>query len=316
MLSRRCLVFSALATLSACATAPALAPGRLVAITFDDLPFAEAQAAGTGAALAANDAIRRVLVRQGVPAIGFVTESHVAALGPAGPRLLDAWLRDGLALGNHGATHADINALDLDEIEAEVLNGAATAGPMAERFGRPLSFYRFAYNHVGETEPKRAAIGALLTKHGYRLAAATIDTSDYLFDRAWTRAGRNRALRQRIERAYLDHSRAQIRYYAGLNARVLGYEPPAIMLLHLNGINGATLGRLLDLFRDEGYSFVSLERAQADPAYAQSPAVATRFGPMWGYRWARERRVKVDGTLEQEPPAWIARFAEEGASPG
>jgi len=278
-----------------------------VAITFDDLPFAEAPGAERKAATTANVGIRRVLVGKGVPAIGFVTDKHVGALGPDGPRLLEAWLRDGLALGNHGATHADINELNLNEIEQEIARGEVSAGPLAARFGRPLNFYRFAYNHVGDTEPKRIAIEGLLKSRGYRLAASTIDTSDYVFDRAWTRAHGDRAMRRRIERAYLDHSRAQIRYYGGLSTKVLGYEPPAVMLLHLNGINAATLARLVDLFRAEGYSFVTLERAQADPAYAQSPAVATRFGPMWGYRWARERRVRVDGTLEQEPPAWITR---------
>ncbi|WP_336357196.1 hypothetical protein, partial [Pseudomonas granadensis] len=97
---------------------------------------------------------------------------------------------------------------------------------------------------------------------------------------------------------------------AALDRTVLGYEPPAILLLHLNRLNAATLDRLLRLVRQQGYRFVSLDEAQSDPAYRESPRVATKYGPMWGYRWASERQVKVDGSKEQEPPEWVARYAE------
>ncbi|MBB5712487.1 Na+/H+ antiporter [Sphingomonas xinjiangensis] len=113
----------------------------------------------------------------------------------------------------------------------------------------------------------------------------------------------------RIEQAYLSYSRQQIQYYSDLNAKVLGYRPPEIIVLHLNSLNAAVADRLLKVFKELDYRFVSLAEAQSDRAYQQSPAHATRFGPMWGYRWARERSIKVDGSLEQEPPQWIATYA-------
>ncbi|MEN3748834.1 polysaccharide deacetylase family protein [Sphingomonas sp. HF-S3] len=286
-----------------------------VAITFDDLPMAGAGDVPLAEARAANRAIVRTLRRERVPAIGFVTEQNVTALGDAGRRLVRDWIAAGLELGNHGATHADINRLDIAAIRTEIEAGERTIRPLAERYRRPLRFYRFAYNHVGETEAKRVAIEAALAERGYRLAASTIDTSDYLFNRAYVRAATDPVSRARIIRAYLDHSRVQIRYYQGLSREVLGRAPPAILLLHVNEINAATLDELVALFRAEGFGFVSLAEAQADPAYATSPAVATKFGPMWGYRWARATGVRVDGSKEQEPPAWIATYGETGALP-
>jgi hypothetical protein len=32
------------------------------------------------------------------------------------------------------------------------------------------------------------------------------------------------------------------------------------------------------------------------------------FGWMWGYRWAKELNVKVDGRTEPEVPAWIENY--------
>lgn len=299
------------------------APKRSVALTFDDVPYtgATAEAPGQTVAIAdaqfVNEAIRTMLVDQGVPATAFVTEQNVLTLEAEGARVLRRWVRSGLGLGNHGARHLDSNLLTLGEIESEIGQGEATISKLAAEFERPIHFYRFAYNHVGDTEEKRVAIEALLAEHDYRLAAATIDTSDYLFDAAFVRAGRERKadLRARIVEAYLTHTRAQVRYYAALNAEVLGYEPPAIMLLHANALNAEVMEDLLTLFHAEGYDFVSLDAAMADAAYAQSPKVATRFGPMWGYRWASERGVRVDGSKEQEPPAWVGAYAKDGTVP-
>ncbi|MBL8656704.1 MAG: polysaccharide deacetylase family protein [Altererythrobacter sp.] len=285
---------------------------RLVAMTFDDLPFAAASESRKLEAVKADRIIRRTLARRGVPATGFVTEDNVRALGPDGAAILSGWLRDGLDLGNHGAVHADTNDLDMESIRQEILAGEKTLLSLAGTFGRPVTFYRFAYNHVGDTEERRSQIEGLLAERGYRLAASTIDTSDYLFDRAHQRAASDPAMRRRIERAYLDHSRKQIRYYQALNRLVLGREPPAIMLLHSNVLNAMTLDRLIAIFRAEGFRFVSLTQAQEDKAYRTSPAFATRFGPMWGYRWARERGVRVDGNNEQEPPNWLSAYAETG----
>ncbi len=287
---------------------------RVVAITFDDLPYV-----GNGPIASPDDAVDAqrhivaVLRRARVPATGFVNEDKVQALGPTGPRLLAEWNRGLLALGNHGYSHFDSNGIDIAGIEQEITKGEATIRPMAEASGRQISFFRFPYNHVGDTEAKRLAIEGLLANRGYKLAASTIDTSDYLFDAAYERAfaRRDRAMMRRIERAYLDYSQIQIAYYGELGRKVVGREVPAIMLLHANRLNAATIKPLLGLFRSAGYGFVSLAQAQSDPAYATMPAVATKFGPMWAYRWARERHVKVDGRLEQEPPSWVGAYARE-----
>ena len=77
--------------------------GRVVAITFDDLPYAsDGSAVSPDAAIAAQRHSVGALRRARVPATGFVNEDKVQALGPAGPRLLAEWNQGLLAPGNHG----------------------------------------------------------------------------------------------------------------------------------------------------------------------------------------------------------------------
>jgi peptidoglycan/xylan/chitin deacetylase (PgdA/CDA1 family) len=301
------------ATLSLSAAAETGPAQRMVAMTFDDLPMVNIgqEARPLAVATETNRQILAALKRHQAPATGFVVETRIRAIGPGADRLLAAWNRGQFELANHGFSHADANALDLPAIEREIVQGEATIGPMVTKARRSLRFFRFPFNHLGDTPEKQAGALSLLRARGYQLAASTIDTSDYVFDDAFTRALRegDQDMQNRIKQAFLDHTAKQIVYYANLNRQALGYEPPAIMLLHVNRLNASTLDAQLALFRKAGYRFVSLAQAQADPAYAWAPRLATRFGPMWGYRWARERGIRVNGSLEEEAPAWLATYA-------
>ena len=85
------------------------------------------------------------------------------------------------------------------------------------------------------------------------------------------------------------------------------------MLLHDNRLNGDVIEEVLRLFEQKRYRFVSLDAAQSDGAYQIPDTYITKFGPMWGYRWASERNVKVNGGLEAEPPKWILDYAKTGS---
>ncbi|HEV2505536.1 MAG TPA: polysaccharide deacetylase family protein [Mesorhizobium sp.] len=292
---------------------------RTVAITFDDLPHVNA--ADPDAPMPpTSDAVRQVnhdilaaLKAHTAPATGFVVEKRVEQLGPLGKDMLRDWTNAGLDLGNHTYSHADSNGLDVNAIEKEIVDGERSIRPFLFRSATPKPwFLRFPYNHVGNTPEKQQAIAALAAKHGYTLAASTIDTSDYLFDRAYEKAlvAKDAAKAERIVAAYLEHTKEQIAYYADLNRQVLGYEPPAIMLLHVNSLNAVTLDRILILFEEAGYRFTTLQMAQADPVYQKPLTVATKFGPMWGYRWARQYDIKVNGSAEKEPPDWVVKYGE------
>lgn len=314
----------ALMLLCLIATSYAADTQRRVALTFDDLP-----AVGLGdtpkdpsldakAVTGMNRAILSALRQRKAPAVGFVVESHVEALGlDTGREVLREWIRGGFTLANHTRNHRDSNALSLAQIDAEIAGGSASAGALMQDAGKKLQYLRFPFNHTGDTAQKQAGILKLAAKHDLVMAASTIDTSDYLFDQAYRRAvaANDRGTAVKIRMAYLDYSITQIDYYAALGAQVLGYEPPQVMLLHVNRLNADTLPQLLAIFENKGYRFVTLDEAQADAAYQAPSTFVSKFGPMWGYRWARERGVKVDGSREQEPPSWIAGYAETGVLP-
>ena len=292
------------------------AQSRSVAVTVDDLPYVtEAVRGSTSAdgsmAQQMNRKLLQTLKRHKVPVTGFVNEQSVIALGTSGSEILTLWVLQGFDLGNHTFSHPDINALSVPQIEDEILRGETTFVPLMKQAGKNAEFFRFPMNHTGDTKAKHDAIAAFLAVHRYRVATCTIDNSDYLFNAAYLRilAKGDHQTAKKLRREYLSYTSLEIDYYASLNKRVLGHEPPQVMLLHDNRLNSDTIDSVLRLFERKGYAFVSLDKAQSDAAYRIPDTYITEYGPMWGYRWARELNIAVNGTLEREPPQWVLDLA-------
>ena len=296
---------------------------RTVAITVDDLPYAGGTFTGTlvPAGISQADPINRKLLAafraHHVPVTGFVIQQRVEA-APLSSRehILKEWVRLGFDLGNHTYSHPDINQLSPEQIESEIVRGEATVGPLMKDAGKKLEFFRFPMNHTGDTKEKHDRVARFLSQRGYRLATCTIDSSDYAFNDAYIRmlAGGDRSSAEKLRREYLAYTSAEIDYYAALNKSIFGYEPPEVMLLHDNRLNADMIEQVLGLFKTRGYRFVSLTAAQADPAYGTPETYITDSGLMWGYRWAKERGVRVNGRLETDPPKWITEYGKPGTS--
>jgi peptidoglycan/xylan/chitin deacetylase (PgdA/CDA1 family) len=292
----------------------ALAQERTVAITVDDLPFA-----GDGAPAdipAFNRDLLAAFQAHHVPVTGFVIQKRVESLVPtSGTRILKEWISRGFDLGNHTYSHPDINDLSTRQIEDEIARGESTVAPLMLEAGKKLTFFRFPFNHTGDTQAKHDEIAAFLAQRGYRLATCTIDTSDYVFNDAYVQmlAKNDQAAADKLRLDYLAYTSVEIDYYAALNKQVFGYEPPEVMLLHDNRLNADVIEQVLRLFEEKQYKFVPLDRAQADAAYRTPDTYITKFGPMWGYRWAKERNVRVNGSLETDPPKWISEYGKAGA---
>ena len=262
-------------------------------------------------AATANRKLLDALARHHVPVTGFVVQKSVEDLGTsAGTLILRDWITHGFDLGNHSYAHPDFNDLTVQQFEDQITRGEATFVPLMKAAGRKPEFFRFPYNHTGDTKEKHDTIADFLAHRGYRLAPCTIETSDWMFNTAYGRmlARHDDTSAARLRAEYLAFTAAQIDYFDGLNKQVLGYDPPQIMLIHDNQLNADVIEDLLAIFEKKRFRWVSLSDAEADLVYHNPDTFITKFGPMWGYRWAKERNVKVDGSLEQEPPKWIADY--------
>jgi peptidoglycan/xylan/chitin deacetylase (PgdA/CDA1 family) len=290
---------------------PLRAATRSVAITFDDLPditagednFAQQQRMTTN--------LLASLLRQRVPAIGFVNEDKL--LGDDGqqdPRrvhLVEQWLEAGLEIGNHTYSHEDLHEVGPDEFESNILRGEATIRATVERRGLRLQWFRHPYLDSGKTVEVRDRIDRFLAEHGYRVAPVTIDNSEWIYELAYRKAGALR--RPFIRRSYIRYMRERFAWDEERSRIVFGREIPQVLLLHAGALNADAFDGLAEMIRGRGYEFVSIESATGDPAYV-TPERWTDGGVSWLERWGVEKGISDDRfTHDPKVPPWIQRLA-------
>ena len=271
---------------------PSRTPARSVAVTFDDLPGVAVVGDGVEARRRLNERLLHAVKRHGVPAIGFVNESKLASTSgradPATVALLDLWLDAGLELGNHTYSHRDLNLAPLEEWESEVIRGEEVTRELLRRRERRLRFFRHPMLHTGRDLETKRATEKFLAEHGYRVAPVTIDSSEWIFAKAYEIASErgDRTLAARIADAYVPYMERKFDYFERQSRALFGREIAQVLLLHANSLNADRFDELARMMENRGYRFGTLEDALRDPAYRTPDTYTGGEGITWLHRWA------------------------------
>jgi len=254
------------ALLLAAALIAAPAAARDIAFTFDDLPSHSALPPGTTRLQIAKDIIA-ALKAAGVPSVyGFVNGYQLGA-EPESQAVLSTWRDAGFPLGNHGWAHQSLDKVDVTRFASDIEKTEGLVKPLMD--GKDWHWLRFPFLDEAYPDPaKRAASRAYLAAHGYRIAAVTASFGDWAFNAPYARCvakGDQSAIAE-LERAYLDAAAASIRLSHDVEMAQFGRTPPDILLMHLGALDARMMPRLLELYRANGFRFVTLPQAAKDPA--------------------------------------------------
>lgn len=298
---RASLVCCSLLTLLGCATSArqreTTAP-QLV-ITMDDLPVHGVMPTGETRARVAEQIVA-AFKAAGVPEVyGFANGAHVER-EPETAAALSIW---GAAypLGNHTWSHKNLNQISAAEFESEIERNEATL----RRYGRgePRRWLRYPYLVEGSSPAKRDSVRAALVRRGYRIAAVTMDFSDWQWNEAYARCqaqGSPVAL-QALDSAYLATVREAAHRSRGLSQALYGRDVPYVLLTHISAYNARMLPRVLELYRQEGFRFTTLESAQRDSIYRRDTDPSLPAGPTSLEARASQRGLPVPRWVDRRP---------------
>jgi peptidoglycan/xylan/chitin deacetylase (PgdA/CDA1 family) len=257
----------ALALLAALAAAPALpATAQQLAITWDDLPAHGPLPPGETRVEIAQKIIAAMQQAKLPPAYGFVNGIQTQN-EPASTPVLQLWRDAGLPLGNHTWSHMNLNTNPLADWEQDVTrNEAMLQKYMGDADWRWL---RYPYLAEGDTAATRAAGRRFLADRGYKVATVTMGFGDYLYNEPYARcvAKKDSAAIARLESSYLAAADAAIVYSRSLSKALYGHDIPYVLLMHVGAFDARMLPRLLALYRERGFRFVTLEEAESAPFY-------------------------------------------------
>lgn len=268
MTRTRVLLLSAIAlAASACASVEQRAVAPQLAITVDDLPLHGPLPARTDELEVAKQMIAALEAAGVRDVYGFVNGNWTLRK-PRTAAVLAAWRGAGFPLANHGWSHRSANEGSAAEYEQEIANNE----PLLERLrsGTDWRWYRYPYLHEGENPVKRDAVRAILARRGYRIASVTMDFSDWQWTAPYARCrdSGDAASIAELETLYLTAARENADFSRALSRGVFGRDIPYVLLVHVSAFSARMMPRLVALYRDMGFRFVSLPQAEADAAYA------------------------------------------------
>lgn len=265
-----------------------------IAITIDDLPFVGTNSATKGNLGRAHDRFTKILnylVEAQIPATGFIIANSIAT---GQWELLESFRNAGFALGNHTYSHADLNHMSSERYIADIAKADKILAPIMTQ----PKFFRYPYLAEGRGATK-AAVQNYLEANQYTVAPVTIDSKDYQFNERLLHIPfrvRDQHV-ARIKKEYLNYVwqqtlKAEKHTKEGSNAQIL--------LVHANLLNSHCLGDLIQMYKDHGYRFVSLEQAlahHATPApeeVAIKPVSFNQLDMLWLFFHGYPIQLKID----------------------
>ncbi len=290
---------------------PASKVTKQVALTFDDLPATQ------GEASIVLPKLIKTLTHHHIPAIGFVNEAKLyqaSQLLPAPVQLLQHWLGNGLALGNHTFSHIAIDQATLEEYQADILKGEKLTKTLLAEQGQIIRYFRHPQLRTGPTLAYKQGLAKFLKAKGYKVAPVTIDNDEYVFARLYflAKTRRDSVTMHQIARAYIPYMESMFAFYEQLSQACVGYQVRQILLLHANELNADYLEELIAMMQRRHYRFISLEEALQDKAYQLPEAQSVK-----GYSWIQRWMLAKGQPLQEHPsiPNWLKALQQTYSNP-
>ncbi len=268
------------------------AAAQQIAFTWDDLPAHSVLPPGQTRVQIARAIISAMKQAHMPPAFGFVngalTEREPLSVG-----VLSEWRQAGLPLGNHTWSHMNLNTSSLADWEADTLKNEAILQSYMEN--QDWRWLRFPFLAEGDTAQKREAARKFLADHRYKIAGVTMSFGDYMFNEPYARcvANGDAAGIHKLEAGYLLAADGAIGYSRSMSKALYGRDIPYVLLMHIGALDARMLPRLLNLYRQRGFSFVGLEQAEKDPFYANDIDLSLPSGPDTLEQAMRQRNLPI-----------------------
>lgn len=263
-------------------------PVVAVHLSFDDAP---------GPSLAVDEAIVSTLRAHGAPASVFYNCDRL----DADDRTIALWQAAGMEIGNHTASHARLADLGVDAWMEDVERCDAV---LRDRVERPPRWFRYPYLCEGADAAERDGARARLTEMGYANAHVTVATSEWLLAGAYrvARARADAQLEAEIVAAYRTHMLESVAVARAMARAEVGRETAQVVLFHVNELAADHLDAVLTDFEAQGYTFVSLETALADPVFERENHYSGPAGLSW--------LARIHDPAQPREPYWFG--LEEG----
>jgi hypothetical protein len=201
---------------------------------------------------------------------------------------LTCWLNKGFDLGNHTFSHPDYNHVSYSDFVKDIEKNESTLNKILAENKKSMVYFRHPYLHRGNSKAKADSLAEYLRKRNFVEAPVTIDNAEWIFAAAYDSVLKTKNERQRMSvgNEYITYMESKVKYYERQSDKLFGRNIRQILLIHANSLNSDFMPDLLQMFVNQGYSFISLSQALEDKAYQTADHYYKNGGISWLDRWA------------------------------
>jgi peptidoglycan/xylan/chitin deacetylase (PgdA/CDA1 family) len=261
-----------------------------LAITMDDLPLNGLLPPGVTRAETTRNVLTVLKKRRIPPVYGFINVKKLEG-NPDAAEALKLWAA-AEPIGNHTYAHMDLEQNPPEAFEREIEENEPALELLDTK--NNWHWFRYPFLHEGDTVEKRRAVRAYLKARGYRIAQVTLDWEDYMWNTAYARCVEKndtksiawlRSSYLNTASEFLDLGREQAKL-------IYGHEISYVLLMHLGAFSSTILPEALDLLKKKGFTLVTLEEAETDPAYDGDPDVGLHDAGTLLDQWMQVKQLK------------------------
>jgi hypothetical protein len=102
-----------------------------------------------------------------------------------------------------------------------------------------------------------------------------------------------------LRASYLQTASVYLDLGRELAKLVYGHDINHVLLLHLGAFSSTILPDALDLLEKKGFTLVTLQEAENDPAYESDPDAGSKYGGTLLDQWMDVRKIKYPSGIEK-----------------
>ena len=260
-----------------------------------------------------SDATARLIIAKlqqyKIPAIGFVNGAMISdgeKLYPIRANIVRLWRDAGLEVGVGTYKHISFYHTPYDEYVASVeKNEAITSKILAER-NLKLRYFSYPYLNTGRSVEDRDRFENWLGQKNLTSVKYTFDNNEWMYSYAYDLAREDNDLNtmNEIRVAFVRYMDRMIDHYETYSRDMFGRDVAQSMVLTPSRLVADSADDLFGLFQKRGYTFISIDQAQADEAYKTPETMVGDFGTSWFDRWARTQGRKLQKEPSVDAAVW------------
>lgn len=243
-----------------------------LAITVDDLP-ANGNISIQTTRMEIAQKILSVFKKHHITGVYGLINGNTVDSTQNGLAILQEWIKEGHALGNHTFHHLDLAKTEIAEYIKDIQKNEPILNQLIT--DKDYHYFRYPFLSEGDTQDKRDAVRNYLFKNNYKIAPVTVDFFEYEWNDPYVRCLNNRDKKsiEWLKKIYLEQANNAVIISHELSTMLFNRDSKNVLLIHINSFTAEMLDELLTSYEKQDIKFISLKDALSDPIYQVNPNI-------------------------------------------